>query len=212
MWNELFALSIYCEKYLQPSLCLILLISQKITRVKDVPTNKYELPNIQDCSLIMFWNGNCAQSLVVSCKWWVVPLISTRVSDYIQVILLGNSFTSIGPFLWGLTAFHTSIKALKMYIFHMAIVGRYSGPTKSNIWIPIPMYWSWPHIYDLIKVGRLPDGHSLGFLSRTLNLFQLPQSIWNCVDFFLTNGHQLRCIFDKNIASFWNRPQPAESS
>ena len=31
----------------------------------------------------------CTQSLVVNCKYWVVPLLSNRVSGYSQVILLG---------------------------------------------------------------------------------------------------------------------------
>ena len=35
----------------------------------------------------MFWNPCSTQSLVVSCKYWVVPLIPTRASDYSQVIL-----------------------------------------------------------------------------------------------------------------------------
>ena len=35
----------------------------------------------------MFCNKGCTQSLVVSCKYWVVALISSRVSVYSQVIL-----------------------------------------------------------------------------------------------------------------------------
>ena len=34
----------------------------------------------------MFWNRHCTQSLVVSCKYWVVPLVSTRGSGYSHVI------------------------------------------------------------------------------------------------------------------------------
>ena len=66
--------------------------SQLIT-VKYVPMNNYmfELLNIRACSFIMFRNLGCSQSLVVSCKYWVVPLIFTRVSGYSRVILLESS-------------------------------------------------------------------------------------------------------------------------
>ena len=50
--------------------------------------NYYELPNIQACSFLMFGIRGCTQSLVASCKYWVVSLISTRVSGYSQAILL----------------------------------------------------------------------------------------------------------------------------
>ena len=50
--------------------------------VNDVPVNNYELLNIQACSFNMFWNMGSTQSLMVSCKYWVVPLMSIRVSDY----------------------------------------------------------------------------------------------------------------------------------
>ena len=58
----------------------------KTDTLKDVSMNNYELLNIQACSFLMFWNGGCTQSLVVSCKYWVVPLISTRVSGYSQIL------------------------------------------------------------------------------------------------------------------------------
>ena len=48
-----------------------------------------DFPNLQACSSNMFWNRGCTQSLVVRCKYWVVPLISTRVPGYSQVIRLG---------------------------------------------------------------------------------------------------------------------------
>ena len=63
--------------------------------VKDVTINNYELLNIQACSFLMFWNRGCTQSLVVSCKYWVVPLISTRVSGKSQVILLPNRYDGL---------------------------------------------------------------------------------------------------------------------
>ena len=47
-----------------------------------------ELLNIQACSFHMLWNTGRTQFLVVSCKYWVIPPISTRVSGYSQVILL----------------------------------------------------------------------------------------------------------------------------
>ena len=49
---------------------------------KDKPVNNHELLNI-----LVFGNTGCTQYPVVSCKYWVVPLISTRVSGYSQVIL-----------------------------------------------------------------------------------------------------------------------------
>ena len=58
--------------------------------VKDVPTNNYELLNIKACSFKVFGNLVSTQSLVVSCKYWLIPLISTRVSGYCQAILLGE--------------------------------------------------------------------------------------------------------------------------
>ena len=53
--------------------------------------NNHGLLNIQACTFLMFWNRGCTQSLVVSCKYWVIPLISTRISGYRQVILLAES-------------------------------------------------------------------------------------------------------------------------
>ena len=53
-----------------------------------MPINDYEFLNIQACSFHVVWNRGCTQSLVVSCKYWVVLLVYTRVSGYSQVILL----------------------------------------------------------------------------------------------------------------------------
>ena len=53
-----------------------------------MPINDYEFLNIQACSFHVVWNKGCTQSLVVSCKYWVVLLVYTRVSGYSQVILL----------------------------------------------------------------------------------------------------------------------------
>ena len=41
------------------------------------------------------WNIGCTQSLVISCKYWVIPLISTGVSGYSQVILLVTNCAKI---------------------------------------------------------------------------------------------------------------------
>ena len=49
--------------------------------------NDYELLNLQACSFNMFYNSGCTQSLVVGCKYWVVPLISTRIWGYSLIIL-----------------------------------------------------------------------------------------------------------------------------
>ena len=61
---------------------------KKKNNVKYVPINNHELLNIQACSFHVVWNWGYTQSLVVSCKYWVVPLVSTRVSGYSQIILL----------------------------------------------------------------------------------------------------------------------------
>ena len=45
-----------------------------------MPINNHELLNIQACSFRVFGNTRCTQSLMVSCKYWVVPMLSTRVS------------------------------------------------------------------------------------------------------------------------------------
>ena len=59
--------------------------------IKDVPINNYEILNRQACSC--FWNMSCTQSLVVSCKYWVIPLISTWVPGCSQVMLLETCVT-----------------------------------------------------------------------------------------------------------------------
>ena len=61
--------------------------ASKIT-VADMSINDYELLNIEACSSNMFWNTWRTQSLVVSCRYWGVPLISTKILDYSHVILL----------------------------------------------------------------------------------------------------------------------------
>ena len=87
VWIKLFALNIFCEEYLQTSLCLMLQTCLNFLLSKVFPRNNFELLNIQACSFLMFWNRGCTQSLVVSCKYWVVPLIYTRVSCYSHVNL-----------------------------------------------------------------------------------------------------------------------------
>ena len=56
--------------------------------VKDGTMNSYELLNIQSCSFLMPWCRGCTHSLAVSSHCWVVPLVSSRVSGYNQVVLL----------------------------------------------------------------------------------------------------------------------------
>ena len=48
--------------------------------LKYVLMNDNELLNIQACSFLIFWIWGCTQTLVASCNYWVVPLISIRVS------------------------------------------------------------------------------------------------------------------------------------
>ena len=65
---------------------------------KDVPINNHERLNIQGYLFNMFWNMGRTQFLVVSCKYWVVLLISTRVSGYSRVLLLLCSFDIVNIF------------------------------------------------------------------------------------------------------------------
>ena len=58
--------------------------------VKDVPVTNYKLLNTQACSFNMVWNRGCTQSLVVRCRYWVVPLVFTKVSGNCQGILLSR--------------------------------------------------------------------------------------------------------------------------
>ena len=80
---KFFALSIYLRRILATNSMFDVANPLKIS-VKDVPMNNYELLNIQACSFLMFRNRGCTQSLVVSCKYWVVPLISTRASAIVR--------------------------------------------------------------------------------------------------------------------------------
>ena len=103
---------------------------QKKDTVNGMPINNHELLNIQACSFHVFWNTGCTQSLVVSCKYWVVPLISTRVSGYSQVIL----------FLWTLirNLLHKNIYTI-IYVMrsstYITVMG-YWGCLPS-LWIPL---------------------------------------------------------------------------
>ena len=54
----------------------------KKNSVKDMLMNNHELLNIQVCSFPVVWNKGCTQSLVVRCKYWVVSLVSTRISGH----------------------------------------------------------------------------------------------------------------------------------
>ena len=58
--------------------------------IKDLWINNNELLNIQACSFQVVLKRVCTQSLVVSCKCWVDPLVFTRISGYSQVILLAQ--------------------------------------------------------------------------------------------------------------------------
>ena len=62
---------------------------KKLT-MKNLPINNHERLFIQVCSFNRFWNG-CTQSLLVSCKYWEVPLISTRASNHSRVIQSAHS-------------------------------------------------------------------------------------------------------------------------
>ena len=72
-------------------------VAKLTSKFKDVPVSNYQLLDVQASSLIVFWNRGCTQSLMTNCNYWVlVPLISTRVSGYSQVILLTVICTTSG--------------------------------------------------------------------------------------------------------------------
>ena len=95
----LMCIKILCTEYIlgriftTKSMLDVAILLKRLTwsTVKDVPiNNNNELSNIRACSfhvLDMLEEGQSTQSLVVSCKYWVVLLISTRFSSYSQVIL-----------------------------------------------------------------------------------------------------------------------------
>ena len=71
--------------------------------VKDMSINNYDLLNIQACSFTIFRKRGCSQPLVVSCKYWVVFVICTRISGYSQVVILDQIYLN-----GKLNAFHKS--------------------------------------------------------------------------------------------------------
>ena len=83
-----FALNIYLRRIFTTNVMFSIAIILKRLTIKDVPMIIHELLNIKACSFHVLEWGLHTQSLVASCKYWVAPLISTRVSDYSQVILL----------------------------------------------------------------------------------------------------------------------------
>ena len=83
-----FALNIYLRRIFRTNVMFSIAIILKRLTIKDVPMIIHELLNIKACSFHVLEWGLHTQSLVASCKYWVAPLISTRVSDYCQVILL----------------------------------------------------------------------------------------------------------------------------
>ena len=88
MWIKILCIELILWRLLTTkSMFHVAIILKKIT-VKNVPINDCEHLNIQACLFNMFWNKRCTQCLAVSCKYWVVPLMSNRVSGYSQVILL----------------------------------------------------------------------------------------------------------------------------
>ena len=86
---KFFTLNIFREEYSNTTMSMFDIANMlKSLTVQYIIVNFHELLNIQACSFIMFCNRLSIQSLLVSCKYWVVILISTRVSGYSQAILL----------------------------------------------------------------------------------------------------------------------------
>ena len=88
MWIKVLFIEYILWRILTTKSMFVVANMLKKLAVRDVPMNDYKHLSIQACSFDIFWNRGCTQSLVVSCKYWVGPLISTRVPGYSQVILL----------------------------------------------------------------------------------------------------------------------------
>ena len=72
----------------------------------------------------MFGNLASTQSLVVSCKYWVVPLISTRVSSYCQAILLISVLQCILPILLQCQGLNDAQKSLTQLTELLPVIRR----------------------------------------------------------------------------------------
>ena len=73
MWIKIICIEYILRRILTIKSMLDCVIMLKRLTVKDVPINNHGFLNIQTCSFNFFWNTPNTQSLVVSCKYWVVP-------------------------------------------------------------------------------------------------------------------------------------------
>ena len=73
-----FVLNIHHRRIFTTNFIFRFAVMLKRLTIKDVPIISYELLNIKACSFHVLERGLRTQSLVVSCKYWVAPLISTR--------------------------------------------------------------------------------------------------------------------------------------
>ena len=87
LWIKILCIEYILWRILTTKCMFHFVIMLKRLTVKDVPINNYDLLNIQACSFNVFWNTPSTQSVVVSSKYWVVPLKSTGVSGHCQGIL-----------------------------------------------------------------------------------------------------------------------------
>ena len=96
MWINILCIEYILLRILTIKSMFDFVIMLKRLTVKDMPINNCDLLNIQACSFDVFWNTPSTQSLVGSCKCWVVPMISTRVSGHCQGILFTDAYVSPG--------------------------------------------------------------------------------------------------------------------
>ena len=80
MWTKLLCIEYILRRILTTKCMFDFVIVLKRCTIKYVPINNHDFLNIQACSFSVFLNTPSTQFLVVSCKYWVVPLIPTRVS------------------------------------------------------------------------------------------------------------------------------------
>ena len=121
--------------------------------------NNYEFLNIQASSFRVWVYPLCSQTLVVSCLYWAVPQISTRVSEHCQVILLEwyIGFWCPGT-LWYVTNHVKEVDTCFIYIYiHIYTYHIYN-----------PLSYSWSHGMGRKYISTFPYRNLACRISVTL--------------------------------------------